>query len=89
MSLWFDETRLKKLKSNIMKTNKWNEGDKVQIGKGGNAQDGEILTRFIQQTTIEVDGKTLEADATAEKPAFLVKLADDKHVIKFAEEFEI
>jgi len=47
MSLWFDETRLKKLKSNIMKTNKWNEGDKVQIGKGGNAQDGEILTRFI------------------------------------------
>ncbi len=69
-----------------MENDKLNKGQKVRLGKADNAAVGEIQSRFIQDTTIEIEGKTYETEATAERPAYLIKVDDQKHVLKRADE---
>ncbi len=69
-----------------MENDNLNQGQKVKLGKGGNAEMGEIQSKFIQNTTVEIDGNTYETKATAERPAYLIKIDDKKHVIKHADE---
>ncbi len=63
-----------------------NEGDTVKISGTGRNGSGEILTRFIQEISLEIDGQTTRVEATEERPAYLIKLDEGKHVIKYADE---
>ncbi len=69
-----------------MENDNLNQGQMVTLGKEGNVKMGEIQSKFIQNTTIEIEGKTYETEATAERPAYLIKTDDQKHVIKHADE---
>ena len=61
---------------------KFAKGQLVKFNTDSSAKTGEVQARFIQNTELEIDGKTLTHKASAENPAYLIKINEDNHVIK-------
>lgn len=54
------------------------KNDKVTVRTQGNEMEGSIRDRFIQNTELEMEGKTLNAKATSENPVYLVEFENGK-----------
>ena len=67
-----------KPKMNIMN---YDKNDKVTVQTKTGEMNGAIKDRFIQNTKLEMDGKTLNAKATSESPAYLVQFENGKSAL--------
>lgn len=45
--------------------------------------EGEIVERYIQEITVDVDGGTILCEATTENPGYLIERTDGKNVMKY------
>ena len=61
---------------------KFRKGQLVKFGENQNEKSGEVQARFIQNTEMEIDGRTITHKATAENPAYLIKISENDHTIK-------
>ncbi len=61
---------------------KFAKGQLVKFDSDSNESSGEIKARFIQNTEMEIDGKTIKHNASAENPAYLIKIKENQHIIK-------
>lgn len=65
-----------------MENIKFRKGQLVKFTDNKSEKSGEVQARFIQNTEMEIDGRTIKHKATAENPAYLIKIADNDHTIK-------
>jgi len=61
---------------------KFERGQLVKFGDNKNPESGEVQARFIQNTEVEIDGRTITHKATAKNPAYLIKIKENDHVMK-------
>lgn len=61
---------------------KFKKGQLVKFGNTENLKSGEVQARFIQNTEMEIDGRVIKHKATAENPAYLIKIKENDHVMK-------
>ena len=71
-----------------MENIKFRKGQLVKFSENKTEKSGEIQARFIQNTELEIDGRTIKHKATAENPAYLIKIADNDHTIKTESELK-
>lgn len=60
---------------------KFKKGQLVKFGDNRNEKSGEVQARFIQNTELEIDGRTIKQNATSECPAYLIKVSEGNHTI--------
>jgi len=58
------------------------KGQLVKFEDANHTKTGEVQAKFIQNTEMEIDGRVLKQKATAENPAYLIKIEENDHVIK-------
>lgn len=61
---------------------KFRKGQLVKFEENNNEKSGEVQARFIQNTELEIDGRTITHKATSDNPAYLIKIDENEHVIK-------
>lgn len=61
---------------------KFEKGQLVKFEENKNEKSGEVQARFIQNTELEIDGRTIKHKATSENPAYLIKISENVHTIK-------
>lgn len=71
-----------------MNTIKFDNGDKVHSKMDNQHGSGRIKARFIQNTELELEGKTITHKATAERPAYLVEFENEKYAIRYEDQLE-
>lgn len=71
-----------------MENIKFRKGQLVKFTDNKSEKSGEVQARFIQNTEMEIDGRTIKHKATAENPAYLIKIADNDHTIKAESELK-
>ncbi|NEN24995.1 HVA1 family protein [Cryomorpha ignava] len=60
---------------------KFKKGQLVKFHENQSEKSGEVQARFIQNTELEIDGKTITHKATSENPAYLIKMSESSHTI--------
>lgn len=65
-----------------MENIKFKNGQLVKFTDNKSEKSGEVRARFIQNTELEIDGRTITHDATSENPAYLIKISENDHIIK-------
>lgn len=61
---------------------KFEKGQLVKFGDTKNPKSGEVQSRFIHNTEVEIDGRIIKHNATSENPAYLIKIKENDHVMK-------
>lgn len=59
----------------------YEKNDKVSVQSKTGEMSGTVKDRFIQNTKLQFDGKTLNAKATSESPAYLVQFENGKSAL--------